>query len=205
MLPLLTEFRNAINLSRRLIAAAHLMDAAGVYVWPDADRLIVVEASFLKVFIAWETIQESAFLEYMMGIASAAGNIIPRFVQPSDRDHAAKMLIGQGRFVDWSSPDPIRKLARNFLGNGEPFETVLASIHSDLIDLKTIRNAATHLTTTTSQPLNALASRKLQRSVSGMSAASLLLSTDPTSSTGSTIFDAYVSMLDAAAHSIIHA
>jgi hypothetical protein len=89
--------------------------------------------------IAWETIQERAFVEYLMGVTSAAGNIMPRFVQPSDRAHASKMLIGQGRFVDWSTPDPIRKLANNFLGNGEPFETVLASIHADLIDLKTIR------------------------------------------------------------------
>jgi hypothetical protein len=140
-----------------------------------------------------------------MGIASASGSTIPCFVQPADRAHASKLLIGLGRFVDWSTPDPVRRLANNFLANGEPFERILASIHSDLMDLKTIRNAAAHLSTTTVQPLYALASRKLQRSVSGISAAAFLLSTDPTSPSGSTIFDGYTLVLDAAAHSIIHA
>jgi hypothetical protein len=91
------------------------------------------------------------------------------------------------------------------LANGEPFESVLASIHSDLLDLKTIRNAAAHVSTTTVQPLDALASRKLQRNISGIAAAAFLLSTDPTSRSGSTIFEGYTSVLDTAAQRIIHA
>lgn len=205
MLPLLIDFRNGMALSRRLIAAAHVTDATGAYLWAEADRQIVVEAAFLRVFIAWETIQESAFIEFMMGSPSAAGNVVQCFVQPRDKSHATKVLIGVGRFVDWSTPDPVRKLAGNFLVNGEPFESVLASIHSDLTDLKTIRNAAAHLTSTTAQPLDGLASRKLQRAVSGISAATLLLSPDPTSTSGSTIFESYALMLDAAAHRLVHA
>jgi hypothetical protein len=204
MLPLLIEFRDAITVSRRLIAAAHQKDATGAYTWAEADRSTVVEAAFLKVFIAWETIEERSFIEYLVGAPSATGNVIPCFVQPRDRAHAAKLLIGVGRFVDWSTPDPVRKLASNFLANGEPFERVLASIQSDLIDLKTIRNAAAHLSTTTAHLLDALASRKLQRNVSGMSAATFLLSIDPTSTTGLTVFDGYTSVLDAAAYSITH-
>jgi hypothetical protein len=38
-----------------------------------------------------------------------------------------------------------------------------------------------------------------------MSAAAFLLSIDPTSTAGSTIFDGYTSVLDAAAYGIIHA
>jgi hypothetical protein len=205
MLRLLTEFRDAITMSRRLIAAAHVKDTTGMFAWDEADRFVVVEAAFLKVFIAWETIQERSFLEFLMGVASANGSVMPCFVQPKDRAHAAKLLIGLGRFVDWSTPDPVRRLANNFLANGEPFESVLASIHSDLMDLKTIRNAAAHASTTTVQPLDALASRKLQRNISGISAAAFLLSTDPTSRSGSTIFEGYTSVLDAAAQRIIHA
>jgi hypothetical protein len=205
MLPLLTEFRDAIAISRRLIAAAHMRDTSGVYIWTEVDRFTVVEAAFLKVFIAWETIQEKSFIEYLMGATSAAGNVVPRFAQPRDRAHAAKLLIGVGRFADWTAPDSVRKLAINFLENGGPFESVLASIQGELIDLKTVRNAAAHLSTTTALTLNSLASRKLHRNVSGMSAAAFLLSTDPTSTSGSTIFDGYTSVLDAAAYGIIYA
>jgi hypothetical protein len=205
MLPLLIEFRDAVTVSRRLIAAAHVKDATGAFAWVEADRSVVVEAAFLKVFIAWETVQERSFLEYLMGATSASGSVMPRFVQPKDRAHAAKLLIGAGRFVDWSTPDPVRRLANNFLDNGEPFESVLASIHGDLLDLKTIRNAAAHVSITTVQPLDALASRKLQKNIAGISAAALLLSTDPTSRSGATIFEAYTSVLDEAAQRIIHA
>jgi hypothetical protein len=204
MLPLLTEFREAVTISNRLIAAAHVKDTTGAFAWNEADRFVVVEAAFLKVFIAWETIQEKSFLEFLMGAPSASGSVMPCFVQPKDRAHAVRLLIGMGRFVDWSTPDPVRRLANNFLANGEPFESVLASIYSDLIDLKTIRNAAAHVSTTTIQPLDALASRKLQRNISGISPAAFLLSPDPTSSLGSTIFEGYTSVLDAAAQRIIH-
>ena len=67
MLPLLIEFRDAITVSRRLIAAAHQKDATGAYTWAEADRSTVVEAAFLKVFIAWETIEEGLLLNIWWG------------------------------------------------------------------------------------------------------------------------------------------
>lgn len=205
MLHILQEFRDSVVVARRLITAAHATDANGAFVWPEQDRWTVSEAAFLKVFIAWESLQEKAFIEYLVGTASGAGNVVQRHATPLDRAHANQMLIGVMRFVDWSTPDVVRKLSKNFFVNGEPFEGVLASIHSDLLDLKTIRNAAAHLATSTTQQLDALASRKLQRSVTGISTATLLLSVDPSSAAGNTIFETYVALLDAAAHGIVNA
>jgi hypothetical protein len=200
----LTEFRNTIDQYRRLIAAGHVMDAKVVYSWPGPDRLVVVERLFEGLH-HMGNIQEKAFIEYIMGTTSAAGNIVARYAQPTDRAHALKMLIGFGRFFDWSTPDPVRRLANNFVSNGEPSEGVLAAIQSDLMDLKTIRNAAAHLSTTTAQPLDALASRKLQRDVTSISAAAFLLSRDPASGGAMSVFESYVGLLDVAAHRIVHA
>ena len=205
MLHLLQEFRDSIAAARRLIAAAHVTDATGSFIWPEQDRQTVSEASFLKVFIAWESLQEKAFIEYLVGTASGAGNTVRCHATPLDRTHANQMLVGIMKFVDWSTPDVVRKLSRNFFVGGEPFEGTLAGIHSDLLDLKTIRNAAAHLASSTAQQLDALASRKLQRSVSGISAASFLLSVDPTSTAGDTILEVYVALLDAAAYRIVNA
>jgi hypothetical protein len=205
MLNLLNDFRRSVETCRRLVTAAHAADANNAYLWPESDRSTVIEAAFLKFFISWEYFQESAFIEYLMGTISAAGNVIQRYATPPDRGHAAQMLVGLMRYVDWSTPDNVRKLGRSFFLGGEPFETTLASIQSDLFDLKTIRNAAAHLATNTSQQLDALASRKLQRVVSGVAVSTLLLSVDPGSVSGATIFETYIALLDAAADRIVNA
>ena len=85
MLHILQEFRDSIVVARRLITAAHTTDAAGSFVWPEQDRSTVSEAAFLKVFIAWESLQEKAFIEYLVGTASGAGNVIQRHASPLDQ------------------------------------------------------------------------------------------------------------------------
>lgn len=205
MLNRLTDFRNSVALAYRLIGAAHAKDGTGAFTWPQSDREFVVEAAFLKAFIAWETIQEEVFVDYLVGMPSASGNTMTRYGQPLDRAHANRLLIGIGRFADWSTPDTVRKLANNFLQNGEPFERILSSSHSDLIDLKTIRNAAAHVSSSTTQQLDGLASRRLGRNVSGITVADFLLAMDPASPASATIFDSCVLTLDSAAHGIVHA
>ena len=79
--------------------------------------------------------------------------------------HAHRILIGTQKYVDWSNPEIIRRLCNLFFDPSNPFDTYIASINTDLFDLKTIRNAAAHLTSTTSQQLDSLATRKLKRAV----------------------------------------
>jgi hypothetical protein len=77
--------------------------------------------------------------------------------------HVNDMLMGSGQraFVDWSTPETVRKIGRMCFANGDPYETVLSSIHTDLLDLKTVRNAASHVSSTTTAALDALATRRL--------------------------------------------
>jgi hypothetical protein len=204
MLPILQSFRNSIATSQGLIATAYSQGQAGAYLLAPDIRSTIVEAAFLKIFIGWESLLETTFHEFLIGTPSAAGTAITRYGVPVDGAHAHRMTLGSMRYVDWSSPEVVRKLGRNFFLNGDPFETVLASLHSDLIDLKTIRNSAAHLSSTTSAQLDALAGRKLRRAITGMGASDLLLSIDPNSPTNETILQVYVSILDAAAYRITH-
>lgn len=205
MLTVLAEFRRAIANARALIGSAHTVDSSGTPLWSADARAVIVEAAFLKVFIAWETTLEAAFLSFLTGTPSASGTAVVRYASPSDRDHARSMLVGTQRFVDWSTPDTVRKLARVYFDSGHPFETVLSAIHADIIDLKTIRNAAAHLSSSTSTSLDALASRKLSTPVANTTPSALLLSVDPASSTGGTILDSYLELLDSAAERLVHA
>jgi hypothetical protein len=201
MLQYLTSFQNSVSDARGMISAAHQKDPSGVYLWHSAARSMFVESSFMKIFIAWESFLENTFISYMLGNPSISGKVLTKHVSPSDQKHANDMLIGSGRqlFVDWSTPEVVRKIGKICFHGGEPYETVLASVHTDLLDLKTIRNAASHLSSTTAAALDGLAARKLQVPVSGFSASQLLLATAPSSTPNDTILGVYCQQLDSAA------
>ena len=205
MLVHLTNFQNSVADARGMVSNAHQKDAVGAYIWHSAARSMFVESSFMKIFISWETFLEKTFIEYMLGNASILGNNIPRYVNPIDATHANNFLIGRQQYVDWSTPDIVRRLAKLYFANGEPYESGLASIHSDLLDLKTIRNASSHMSSTTTAALDALASRKLQTTITGCTPASLLLAMDPNSVASSTFLNGYCDQLDSAANSIASA
>lgn len=201
----LVDFKASLTLSSDLVAAAHKTDAASNYIWSSDQRAAITQAAFLRLFVAWESFLESSFTLYMVGAPSAVGNNMSRFVTPRDQDHAYKMVLSDMRFVDWSRPDCLRKIGTLYFVEGEPFERVIAAIESDLRDLKTIRNAAAHLSSTTSTQLDALASRKLGRASQNITVYVLLMASDPSSGGTSTVFDSYMSLLDAAATNIANA
>ena len=71
-------------------------------------------------------------------------------------------------------------------------------------DLKTIRNAAVHLSSTTSDSLDSLATRKLGRAMSDTNVYDFILMTD--SSTGNnTVIENYMDILKSAASQIANA
>ena len=157
----LSDYRSSVGQARSLITAAHLQEPRGAYLWPIDHRRVITHAEFLQVFIAWESFLEGSLNDYMMGELSVGGNLVSRWVNPPTPEHARSMLIGTQRFVDYTDAGKVRRLAKLYLDAGGPFDTVLASIDQDIQDLKTIRNAAAHLSSTTSSQLDGLATRKL--------------------------------------------
>jgi hypothetical protein len=165
----------------------------------------LVESAFLRLFIAWETFIEDTFIHYMVGTPSARGIVLNRYVAPLDMQHAQSIALGNTRFVDWATPDAVRRLAGLYFHLGDPFESVLSGIHADLLDLKTVRNAAAHLSSTTTAQLDALASRKLGTPVANIGVAAFVTSPDPASVPGESILQTYERSLDAAADLIANA
>jgi len=199
----LSDYQQISVFSKGLINSAHRRDTTGSFLWSVDERRVITEAALLKMFVGWETFLEKTFILLLTGHSSTKGNGITKYASPPNEDHANMMLIGLMRYVDWSTPDNVRKLARLFFERGEPFETVLASIDGDLRDLKTIRNAVAHLSSTTSKALDALSSRKLQKSMLDISVYTLVTSLDPNSNTTKSIFESYLDILSAAANQIV--
>ncbi|MFH1033035.1 MAG: hypothetical protein V1806_00885 [Pseudomonadota bacterium] len=148
--------------------------------------------------------QDEPFILYMLGNSSPKGGHVTRFALPQSETQAHQMIIGTQRYVDWANPDIVRKLSQIYFDNGEPINSAVSSIYTDLVDLKNIRNAAAHLSSTTSKSFYGVVSRRLGLINPGISVSDYLLSLDSSYSTTTTILEHYLSLLDATSYNIVY-
>lgn len=152
------------------------------------------------MFIAWEEFIEAAIGDYMMGEATVTGLQPVRYVAPPLREHSSQMVIHTQRFFDYANHGNVRKLAKLYFASGYPFETPLSSIDSELQDLKTIRNACAHLSSSTRTPLEALSGRIMGQRQPNITVYQLLTAIDPRlPGQGTSVFAGYRDKLIAAA------
>lgn len=198
----LTNFRASITEANSYVSIAFRRNRSRRYIFTSSERDFITDSAFLKIFIAWETFLEHSFIQYSLGEPSILGRTVVRYVSPLDERHANSLLVGTQKYVDWSNPEIVRRLSGLYFPPGNPYQTVVGGINSDLFDLKIIRNAAAHLTSTTRTQLDSLATRKLQRPCVNTTVSGLLFAVDPSVVTGDTILDSYLIMLDVAAEAI---
>lgn len=198
----LTTFRDSVAEANSFIALAFQQDSNGNYVLSQNEREFITDSAYIKIFIAWETFLENGFIQYMLGEPSILGNAITRYVQPLNEKHANSLLIGTQRYVDWSNPDTVKKLSILHFASGNPFDTFISSMMSDLFDLKKIRNAAVHLSSTTRQQLDSIGTRKLRRPCNNLKVSDIIFAVDPDSAANETILTTYLKKLDVSAEGI---
>lgn len=184
----LQEFQSSAAQCGSLIANAHRLDPAGVPILPLIDRKQITIAAFLNLFIGWETFLEDAVSKLMSGSLTIQGNAPIRFATPSTPESARKMLIGTLRFFDYGNHENVRKMVSIYFDRGYPFEPHFSAIMGELTDIRIMRNASAHITSTTQSALDALAQRILTIPQIGTDLYGLLLTIDPRSQTGGTVF-----------------
>jgi hypothetical protein len=200
----LLDYRNSVIECQSFIDHAHLKYANGSYKINQNLRIFISESAFLKIFIAWETFLEQCFVDYLLNEPSILVNRPAKWANPIDRVHANKMIIGTQKYMDWANPELVRRLSEVYFHNGYLFNTQLGAINNDLLDLKTIRNSAAHLSSTTSSKLDGLSTRILGRPCVNFTAYNLLFANDPLSTTTpiSNILTKYLTLLDVSAEII---
>lgn len=197
----LSNFRTGIQKINSYISIAFEQDSEGNDLYPEYQKEFIVTSAFLKMFIYWEEFLEKIFINYLLGEPSVDGTQVNAYVSPQSLEHAQKILIGTQKYVDWANHEIVRRLANIFFENGEPFATNIASISVDLSDLKTIRNAAAHVSSTTQHKLDALSSRITSRTVSNTSVSKLVMTLHPNDQSH-TVLQSYQNILDIAAENI---
>jgi hypothetical protein len=197
----LDEFRAGVIKINNLISMAYEQDPNGNDIFDSEKKEFVISSAFLRMFICLESFIESSFSKYLTGEESIDGTVVHCCVSPVDREHALKILIGNQKYVDWTNHEVVMKLARLYLKDGEPLFSNMSSISRELSDLKTVRNAAAHLSSSTQRPLDALSTRILGHSVSNTDVASFVMSLHPLDSS-KTVLQYYQNILDIAAENI---
>ncbi len=188
---IVNAFQADIAQCDQLIVHAHGVDAAGNHIFSLIDRKQVTVAAFLNMFIAWETFLESAFAAYMTGEPTTTGRIPIRYVSPPTTDAAKAMVIGTQRYFDYGNHENVRKLARLFFQNGDPFDPHISGLIGDLADLRTMRNSSAHITSTTQTSLESLAQGIFGTPRPNIELYTLLTSTDPRVPGAVTVLAAY--------------
>lgn len=192
------ELSTSLAFADSIIASAHLTNAAGAFVQPSDVRSFLTEAAVVRVHIAWERFLEQSFLSYLVGETTVSGAHVATYLAPPSFDHANRVLIGTQRYVDWGNPEIVVKLADLYFPSGAPYKAALAAIQGDLYDLRAVRNAAAHLSTSTSVQLDGVALRRLRKPISGITVYDLVTAPDPGAS-GKTVMQSFVDVLTAAA------
>ena len=156
MQTVLADFQATTTAAVSVSNKVHQTDSNGAYLFPVAERSLISQAAFVGIYVGFEEYIEASFGHYGMGFPSLAGVSAPSYVSAPDLEHLHRMFVGTARFVDWATPDVVRRLSVLFFPNGEPFESTMAGFFSDLQDFKTVRNAASHKSRSTAKPMSAL-------------------------------------------------
>lgn len=102
------------------------------------------EMSFLVLFVAWEEFLESTFEHYLIA-GQKYKKIIKLKIQINDAITAHEVICGERRqYVEWSDPDLVRKRAKIFFKEGEPYDSVLGSALVHLKRMRIVRNCSVH-------------------------------------------------------------
>lgn len=187
----LTTFQDRVSQCEHLVVSAHTATIGGTHVFTKTDLEQITIAAFLNLFKAWEDFLESSILHFMSGHSTIKGIFPTRYVSPPTLDTARNLVIGVMKYFDYGNHEHVKKIVNLYFEKGYPFEPYLNQIFSQLQDLRTMRNAAAHIASTTQTSLEGLATRLFGMPKDKINLYQLLTAPYPTESQTETIFTTY--------------
>ena len=196
----LKHYRQSVADARKYAADAFLQTPQGTYVYDEPHRDFIVNAAILKFFIAWETYLEAIFKCFILKEKTTEGTYVHTNVIARDELHAGELLIGINRYFDWANQEYVCQLSQLYLDKNNPINSAVKQILIELKDLRTIRNAAAHMTQTTRNSIEGLAQRLTGYMQVGITPSKLIFMQESTTKTP--YWDYYQQKLDVAAENI---
>lgn len=128
-----------------MIQAANEIDAAPTdEESSDHQADAYAEALFLRAFTAYESDMEKLFLHYVAGGASLSGTVAKSHLSVTDEKHAKKLIYFGQKYLNWSKPQDMRAIAKNYIENGWPMNDVINTKSQELSECRYVRNHIAH-------------------------------------------------------------
>lgn len=135
----LVEFRDEVSIAESLRQKANTTGLLN-----NTELYILYEATFLRIFRAYENFLESVFLSYLVGEESIQGSVIKTYVTPNNLSHARDIITSSQNFLDWTQPPTIIRRSEIYLENGGPIKLAVTGYQSNLKHAKKLRNHIAH-------------------------------------------------------------
>lgn len=166
-------------------------------------RDLVIEHTFLKVFLCWEYFLEQVFLRYCMDFEGVNNNKLTRYVLPEDFEHAYDLARGNNPYPDWTSWENVVRMSQRFFKNGGTFEK-LKQKPTDLSDIKVIRNSISHMSIKCRDNFQTLVRSRYGHYPIGTTPADFLLFMNTTPHNPISYFSHYISTIKILANEIVN-
>ncbi len=102
------------------------------------------EASYLRMFVAWEDFLESTFVRFLCGYCTTTNFSAHTLVQaPSNLSSATTVMLGGQQYFLWHSPQRVVNKSKSFFTLGR-HETVISSATARLESLGAVRHRIAH-------------------------------------------------------------
>ncbi len=160
---------------------------------------LIVELSFLKIYLAWEQLLEETFIRYMTGGKTFKGYKVSSYVSPKNYIHAQELINEGKEYSNWTPDEIIRKASLFF--KKEPYKNALKPIIQQLNEMKCIRNRIVHGSHHSNEKFKSLVRSKISYAPVGITAGDFLLKME--SETKKTFFEFYTDFIVNASKKIV--
>ncbi|MDF2951736.1 MAG: hypothetical protein K0S18_1319 [Anaerocolumna sp.] len=130
------------------------------YSYTNSMHESICEKSFINIFLLWEYFLEQSFVLYLCGSADLKGNTYKRYVLPTDREHAYKLIKGTKKYPDWTNLEEVNTLAELYFENSGTFN-LLRNKPIEFIEMKTVRNKISHMSTQSDEQYKRLLTKRI--------------------------------------------
>jgi len=169
------------------------------------QRDSVAEIAYLKAFLAWEAFLEQSFVLYLVGRKPGRGRPPHRYTFPPTQKCALEWVAEGRRFAEWTKVEDVSSRAERFFRDGRPFTPVLNGNRSALDEMRTIRNAVAHASSSAQERFEEIARQRIGALPPGLTVGAFLLMTVPHSTLPNSFLEHYIAKLEFAAERIVPA
>jgi len=164
----------------------------------------MTELAFLRAFLAWETLLEESFILYLSGQNPPRGRAPVRYSFPPNQKMAAEWVVPEGRqYARWTVSTEVSTRAERHFRSGRPFAPVLRSNQNVLDEVRIIRNAIAHESSSAQERFETFVRTKLGTLPPNMTVGGFLITTVPTSAPPVSFLEFYFDKIEFTARRII--